>query len=298
MLGGEDRHPRTIERGDGDLAEERLVTLVVGVGHHGDAGAEELGPGGGDEQLTAVLDPETDIEEEPLPGPVLDLGLGHGGLEVDVPHGRRLDVVDLAALDEIEEAQLRNAPAVIIDGGVRIGPVDGQAEVAPEVLEGFFVLVGDHSARLDEIASRNIVDALVFLPLLLGLPVRVVRQLGVASDPEQILHPPFRGQPVVIPTHGVGDVLADHPLVANDQILVGVAEDVTHVERTRNRRRWGVDDKGLLPRQGRVPTVDPPLLPLLSPLVLDLVVLVFLGNLGHSLLHQHAISRVRCDVGA
>jgi hypothetical protein len=129
VLGGHDRHPRTEQRRDGVLAEQTLVALVVRVGHHRDAGGQQLRTGGGDLQLAAALHREADVVEEALLFAVLDLRLGHRGLEVHVPHGGRLDVVHQALVHQIEEAQLGNVAAVVVDGGVLLGPVDGQAQI-------------------------------------------------------------------------------------------------------------------------------------------------------------------------
>ncbi len=163
------------------------------------------------------------------------------------------------------------------------------------MLEGLLILFGNHPASLDEVPPGNLVDGLVFLGLFHGLPVRIVRQFGIAADSEEILYSPLGGKSVVIPTHGIGDVLSDHPLVTNDEILMGVAEDMTDVKRARHRRGRSIDDKSLIAGQGRVPPVGSPLLPLLPPLVLDLVVFVLLGNLGHAFLRQRIFGLARCN---
>ena len=77
---------------------------------------------------------------------------------------------------------------------------------------------------------------------LLGrLEVGVVGQRRVAAHAEVVLHAALGGQAVVVPPHGVEDLLARHALVARDQVRVGVAEDVADVQRARDRRRGGVD---------------------------------------------------------
>ena len=279
MLGGHDRHPCTIDRGDRIFAEELLVPIIVGVRDNRDAGAEKLGAGGRDQELAAAFDPEAEIVEEALPGPVLDLGLGDSGLEVDVPHIGRLEVIDLSLFHQIEEAELRDLPAVVVDGRVLLGPIEGQSEVAPQVFERLLVLGRDQPARLDEVAAGDLLDLLALAAFGVRLPVGIVGQVGVATDAEQVLHPALGGQPVVVPAHREGDVLADHPLVAHQQIFVGVAENVTYVQRAGDRRRRGVDHEGLIAGNGGIPSVDAPLVPALPPLLLDLDVLVLLGNL-------------------
>ncbi len=193
MLGGDNRDPRPVERRDGVFAEKPLVAFVVGVGDHRDAGAEQLRTGGGDLELSAALDPETQIVEQTLPRTVLDLGLGDRGLEVDVPHGRRLDVVDLALGHEVEKAPLRDAPAVVVDRGVLLRPVDRQPEVAPQVLESLFVLGRDDAAGLDEVAPGDLLDLLAFPALRVGLPIGIVGEVGVAANTQEVLDPALGG---------------------------------------------------------------------------------------------------------
>ena len=80
-----------IERRDRGLAEEVAIARVVGVRGQRHAGAEQLGPRGRDHDLAAALDREAQVDVGALARAVLDLGLRHRGLEVDVPHRRRDD---------------------------------------------------------------------------------------------------------------------------------------------------------------------------------------------------------------
>jgi len=114
------------------------------------------------------------------------------------------------------------------------------------MLEGFLVLGGYQSAGLDKVPPRDLLDLLALAALGVRLPIRVIRQVRVAADAEQVLHPALSGQAVVVPTHREGDVLTDHPLVAHQQILVGVAEDMANVQRARDRRRRGIDNESLI----------------------------------------------------
>ena len=77
-------------------AEQRLVALVVRVGHQGDAGGEQLGTGGGDVDVVTVGTVECQRVVGAGSFPVLQLGLCHGGAVCDVPERRRLDLVCLA----------------------------------------------------------------------------------------------------------------------------------------------------------------------------------------------------------
>ncbi len=161
VLGGDNRHPRAVERRDGVLAEELLVALVVGVGDHRDAGAAAA-PGGW-WRSAARRRPRprsADRRTGPDAGRSSTSAWATAVLKSMSHMVGRLDVVDLAFLHQVEEAELRDAAAVVVDRGVLLGPVEGQPEVAPQMLEGLFVLGGDEAAGLDEVAPRDLLDLL------------------------------------------------------------------------------------------------------------------------------------------
>ena len=129
--------------------------------------------------------------------------------------------------------------AALVDGGVGERPVDGQAQAAPQLLEGLLVGGGELHAQLHEVAPGD--GELVFAGVLGGLEVGVVGQGGVAADPEVVLNPALGGQAVVVPAHGVVHLFALHSVVAGEGVGVGVAEDVADVEGTADGGGWGVD---------------------------------------------------------
>ena len=143
------------ERGAHGGAEQRLVALVVGVGDEGDAGGQQLGAGGLDEDVAVGA-----VEGEAVVGAValavLELGLGDGRLEVDVPEHGRLGLVGLAPLEVAEERPLGDPAGAVVDGGVGALPVDRQPEGAEEVLEGLLVLGGERVAEVDEVAAADV----------------------------------------------------------------------------------------------------------------------------------------------
>src|SRR5690606_38443382 len=69
-----------------------------------------------------------------------------------------------------------------------------------------------------------------------------------------------------------------HPLVAGDQVGVGVGEGVADVQRPRDRRRGGVDGVDLVAGLGAVETVDAGLVPYVDPFRLDAVERRLFGN--------------------
>jgi len=107
---------------------------------HADARGQQLGPrGGDDEALLAPLDAEGEAVERAVRRAVLDLGLRDRGLEVDVPHGGRLQAVDVALRVQVAEGELGQVPAARVDGRVLLAPVDREADPPPEGLEGLLV---------------------------------------------------------------------------------------------------------------------------------------------------------------
>ncbi|ARX87727.1 hypothetical protein SMD44_07209 [Streptomyces alboflavus] len=270
---GEDGDLDVEERGADGRAEEVAVALVVGVCHEGDARGEQFGAGRLDGDGAAVGGAEAQPMVGAGPLAVLQLGLGDRRAERDVPQGGRLRQVRVAAGEVGEEGPLRGGARLGADGPVGARPVDGQAEAAPQVLEGLLVPLGEPLAQLDEV-----------LPGDRDLPlagrrgrgeVRVVGQRGVAADAVVVLDAAFGGQAVVVPAHGVEDVAAAHALVAGDGVGVRVREDVPDVQGAADGGRRGVDGEQLVPRRRarmvRVEGVYTRLVPAPGPLLLETV---------------------------
>src|SRR5205085_3414858 len=97
-------------------AEEMAVTCVRRVRGDADACRQQLrSRRRDDERLVAALDAERDVVERARHRPVLDLRLRDSGLEVDVPHRGRLDLVDVPLLEEVAEGELRQMAAAVVD---------------------------------------------------------------------------------------------------------------------------------------------------------------------------------------
>ena len=267
-LAGEDRHRHPEERGHRVAAEQVAVATVFGVGGHADAGRQQLGAGGGDgEGAVALLHAELDVVEGASLVAFLHLGLGHGRLEVHVPHGGCVAVVEVPLLPEVQEGELRERAGALADGLVELRPVDRQGHPTEQALEGLLVLGRDALAELDEVRARD--QARRLLADLRGggldLEPLLVPRVGVAAHVEVVLDAPLGGEPVVVPADGVVDVLAAHATVAGQHVGVRVGEDVADVEGARHRGGRGVDHEGLVPRAVRVPAVHAAALPLLVP---------------------------------
>ncbi len=251
-------------------AEQRLVALVIGVGHEGHAGGDQFGPGRLDEDgLAVVAAPERDAVVGAGHLAVLELGLGHRGAIVDVPQHGRLGLVGLAPTQVAQEGALGHPPRTLVDGGVVQRPVDGVAEATEQILEDLLVDGGETLAQLDEVAPR---DGDGPLGRVVGwLEAGVVWQRRVALDPVVVLDPSLGGQAVVVPPHGVEDLSAAHALVAGDGVGVGVGEHVTDVQRSADRGGRGVDGVHLIAGLGAVETVGALLVPHRAPARLDAV---------------------------
>jgi hypothetical protein len=99
-----------VERHRDGGAEVRLVALVVGVRDQSDAGGEEFWTGGVDlDRAVSVGSCERDLVVGARAFAVFHLGLRDGGAEVDVPEGRCLLAVGLAAGDVAQERPLAGA---------------------------------------------------------------------------------------------------------------------------------------------------------------------------------------------
>ena len=79
--------------------------------------------------------------------------------------------------------------------------------------------------------------------------IRLIGDMGIAPYAKVILHPPFGGQTIVIPTHGIKNCFTSHALVTRNGVGVGVREDMTHVQRTAHCG-WG-SINGVDPFAGR-----------------------------------------------
>ncbi len=242
-----DRHAHAEQRRGHLFTEERPVTLVVRMGHQGDAGRNQFRPGRVD------LDrPEPDPVKGTGHFAILELGLRHRGFEIDVPQRRRFHLVCEASLQQVEKRELRHALRGRADRRVRHRPVDGQTEILPEMFEGLLVFDRQARAELDEVRTRYRDRWLRRLRR--RRKRRVVRQRGVAAHTVIVLHAPFGRQAVVVPSHRIEHRFAPHPLESRDEVRVGVREDVAHVQRAADRGRRRVDGEDV---GARARTIEP-----------------------------------------
>ena len=134
------------------LTKESLISLVIRVGDHRDAGRKQLRScrlDGDDASLVPKMEP---VVGRVLVA-VLDLRLGYRRLERPVPQRGGLSLVGLAASQVIEEEPLRNPLHSFVDGRVGERPVDRQPQIPPEILERLFVFLCEAVAKLDKVAT-------------------------------------------------------------------------------------------------------------------------------------------------
>ncbi len=269
------RHLDTEHRRADDLAEERLVAVVVRMGNQRHASRQQFGPGGLDEHRLAVEPPEAEAVVGPGDLAVFQLRLGYRSAEGHVPQGGCFGLVGLAACEVAEERPLAGGAARVGDGLVEQIPVDAEADAPPNLLEGFLVGGDQLDAQLDEVApgawdlalELRSVESPTLVPR--RLEVGVVGEAGIATDPEVVLGAPFRGQAVVVPAHGVEHRLAPHPLEAGDGVGLHVTEHRAHVQAARDRRRRRVDREDPVAARGAVEGVDTGGRPAVIPLGLQ-----------------------------
>ena len=271
-----DLHPEDRRRDGGP--EQMLVALVIGMGDQGADAGQQLGARGFDEHRpVGAVEGDAVIGARVLPG--LQFRLRHRRLERDVPHGWGETQVGLAAGEIAHEGPLGHDLRGRGDRGVEGVPVDGQSEIPPQILEDLLVDGGQFLAQLDEVASRD--GHLAFrIRLGRGSEILVVGKRRVAAHTVVVLDAAFGGQTVVVPAHRVEHLLAAHPLVAGDGVGVGVAEDVAHVQRSGDRRWWGVDGEHLLTGCRAPERVGAVLTPYPSPFALETLESGFSGQSG------------------
>ena len=281
----QNRHLDLEQRGVDVLAEVLLVAFVVRVGDQRGAGRQQFGAGGLDVDRGAVLKAEGHLVVEAGVFARFELGLGHGGLEGHIPQAGGVLLVGLATGEVAQEGLLGHTLRALTDGVVGLRPVDGQTQLAPQGLKQLLILSSQTLAQLDEVLAGNRhlilgVNLLAISAFKRRLEVRVVRQRHVHAHAIVVLHAALGRQAVVIPTHRVEHVVAAHALVARNHIGVRVREHVTHVQRTGDGGRRGVDGVDGLAVAGVAEFVGAVFIPDGAPLVLKSVHADLVGQRG------------------
>ena len=148
---------------------------------------------------------------------------------------------------------------MIIDGCILLFPIDRQPELLPKLLESLLVHFSELPAEFDEIGPAD--HFWGFLRITSRFEVWQIREIGVAANVEEVLHPAFGGQTVIIPPHGIEDIHSSHAALARDEILMRVTKYVADVEGAAYRRRRRINDESLVSGACRIPVIDSHRLP-------------------------------------
>ena len=159
-------------------------------------------------------------------------------------------------------------------------PIDRQPELLPQFLKSLLVDLRELPAEFDKIGPADYLGR--FLRITSGFEVWEVREVRIAPNIKEVLHPPFRRQTVVIPSHRVEDIHSSHAALAYDQVLMGVAEHVSDVEGAAYRRWRRVHYESRV-RARSDPTINPHFLPSSTPFALDFFGYVLFWQLDHEI---------------
>ena len=256
---GQHRHRHAEQRRGHGGPGQPGVPPVAGVRDQRHAGGQQFRPGGGHRQRGAVRAAEGQPVVVPSHLAVLQLGLGHRGAEPHVPQRRALGQVRLAAGQVAQELPLRHGPGGVADRPVLGGPVHGQPEPPPHLLERLLVQVGQPLAELDEVAPGD--PHRVAAGLARRHERRVVGQRGITLHVEVVLHPALGGQPVVVPADRVEHGLAAHPVEPGHGVGVRERADVPDVQRPADGQRGSVNGEDALSRRAGIKLVLRPARP-------------------------------------
>ena len=240
---GKNRDLNTENGGCNCGTEQWLVALVVGVSNQGHARGKQFGASRLDADINTVLNRRTgcsglgsargvgDVEGEAVVEArvfaALKLSLSNRSLEGNVPQARSLSLVGLATLKIAQESSLGNLAGTCTNGLVVLGPVNRQAQVAPQVLEVLLIFNGQALTQFHEITTRDrhliaSLDGLAFAANVRGLEVRIIGEGCINANPKVVLHAALCGQTIVVPAHGVEDRFAQHSLETRDDIGVRI----------------------------------------------------------------------------
>ena len=154
---GEDRHRRAKQRGDRGLAEQR-----PGSARRPDARSRprrRAAARGGwwrSSKRGAASDGELDVMIGARDRALFDLGLCDRGLEVDVPHRRRVRLIDVALVEAdrgTSAARSRRQWSSMVEYVWRQST--RQSEALPQRFERLLVLRGQRVAQLDEVRAGD-----------------------------------------------------------------------------------------------------------------------------------------------
>ena len=125
ILVGDDRDAAADDRQEHVAAMQVAEPLVVGMDRDAGVAQHRLGPGGGhrDELALGALDRIAQMPEMPVDLGLLDLEVGDGRLQLDVPVHQPLVAIDQAGLVECHEGMDHGAAQALVHGEALAAPV-------------------------------------------------------------------------------------------------------------------------------------------------------------------------------
>ena len=229
IIVGEDRNFAIHDRQDTGLANQMLVTLVVGVDCNTGIAHEGLRTGGcNNEVLVGILDRILDVPQLAGLGFVLNLSVRQCGCTVRAPVDDTAALVDQTLFVQVYKDFLNSLRATLVHGEALTAPVTRRTELLELGNDAVAILVLPVPNALEELFTTQIItglaliDTQVFFNLDLGCDTCMVG----AGHPE------------------CG--IALHALGTDQDILKGLIECMTHVQLTGNVRGRDDDGKGLL----------------------------------------------------
>ena len=204
-----------IQQGQDDVAAvEVLVALVLGVDGHGGIAQHGLGTGGGQLQLlTGLLDGVQQVPEVTVLLLVFHLGVGDGGFAGGTPVDHTVAAVDETLLVQTDKDLLYRHRATLVHGEALTLPVTAGADGLQLADDTVAVLLFPSPGALQEaVATQHL--------------------LGQTLGTHSLHNLRLGGDGSVVGAGHPQSLIALHTTPADEDILQGVVQSVTHVQLT------------------------------------------------------------------
>ena len=241
------------QRQDDLLAHQVPVAFVARMDGDGRIGEHGLRTGRGDDDAFAAV--RAGIAEVPVAAVVVhvfDFDIGQGGSADRAPVDQARAFIDQAFVVQVDEVLLDRSVASFVHGEAFALPVAGGAQTPDLLVDAASVLSLPFPGALQESFAADIL-------------------LGQSFLFPQLIHDlDFRGDGRVVRARQPQRFVALHPLVADQHVLQGLVQGVTHVQLPGDVGRRHHDGKGVL-RRVRVGSKSAVLLPLRVDAVFEIL---------------------------
>ncbi len=127
---------------------------------------------------------------------------------IRTPYGRSFLLVDQSFFVQIKEGPLCQSARLVIDGAIDMAPIDGEPQPSPQTLIFAFCLLTYRTALFNESFSSYF------------------RRMY----PQSPLNQPLCGEPVVVESHGIVNVVPTHTPISSEKIGMAVGVNMTKME--------------------------------------------------------------------